>query len=66
MRQCFANHLEVSELWPANSLMWEDLATKITLRGTTTRRLGGRLRVQFRWDDVTILTSPARFSLRSV
>lgn len=31
-QQCFANHLEVSELWPANSLMWEDLATKITLR----------------------------------
>jgi len=31
-QQCFANHLEVSELWSANSLMWEDLATNIALQ----------------------------------
>lgn len=43
--QCFANHLEVSELWPANSLMWEGLTAKIIFGGRTIPRLGGRLRV---------------------
>jgi hypothetical protein len=67
MRQCFANHLEVNELWSVNSLMREDLAAKTThLADVPNRRLGGRLRVWSRWDDVTILTSPPRFSLRSI
>jgi hypothetical protein len=46
MRQCFANHLEVNELWSVNSLMREDLAAKITpLADVPNRRLDGRLRV---------------------
>jgi hypothetical protein len=66
MRQCFANHLEVSDLWPGNSLIWGDLAAKITFRDVPFDGWVVDFRVYSRWDDVTILTSSPRFSLRSV
>jgi hypothetical protein len=45
VRQYSRNHLEVTELSPANSLMPEDLASKITAIG---KHCDGRLLVQFR------------------